>query len=318
MNPGETFEHYRIDSVVSCTTMATLFRATDLDNGIPVALKILNPERECDVTYYDRFRREQKIARKLVHPSVVRAVDGADPDSLYIAFEWVEGRSLRKLIEEQKKLPLARAIKIALNILEALEYVHEQGVVHRDLKPENVMIVDAEDHIKLIDFGIASWKETRRLTFGNFSKIMGTPDYISPEQMKGSRGDARSDLYSLGVMLYEMLTGTVPFNGDDPLVVMNDRLLNNVMPASEIEPSVTPQLQQIIQRALERDPKLRYPGAKQLSWDLKNPDRVQIEPRTTLQETSAKRPWWSKAALLGAIFVLFPFLMALLLELAPR
>ena len=124
--------------------------------------------------------------------------------------EWVEGQLLRRMLSEQGKLPPERALRIAVGICEALEYIHDQGVVHRDLKPENVM-VDAEDHIKLIDFGIARLAGARRLTFGKLSQVMGTPDYISPEQVRGKRGDARSDICAVGVMLYEMLTGTTPF-----------------------------------------------------------------------------------------------------------
>ena len=132
-------------------------------------------------------------------------------------------------------------------------YIHSHGVVHRDLKPENIMI-DADDNIKLIDFGIAANAGARRITFAKLSNTMGTPDYISPEQVKGKRGDARSDLYTMGVMLYEMLTGKVPFQGENPFAIMNDRLLNNPIPPREIDPAITPQLQEIIYRALERDP----------------------------------------------------------------
>ena len=137
--------------------------------------------------------------------------------------------------QREGKLPPERAVKIALGIAEALEYIHTHGVVHRDLKPENIML-DAEDHIKLIDFGIAANVGSRRLTFAKFSQTMGTPDYISPEQVKGKRGDARSDIYALGVMLYEMLTGKVPFSGANAFIIMNDRLLNNPMPPREIDP----------------------------------------------------------------------------------
>ena len=152
-----------------------------------------------------------------------------------MVMEWVDGRLLREILNQQKKMPPERAIKITTRILDALQYIHDRGVVHRDLKPENMM-VDDQDNIKLIDFGIASDLRGRRLTFAKLSQTMGTPDYISPEQVKGKRGDARSDLYSVGVMLYEMLTGQVPFTGNNPFLVMNDRLLNNPVPPREIDP----------------------------------------------------------------------------------
>ena len=166
-------------------------------------------------------------------------------------------------------------MRIALRICDALDYIHRNGVVHRDLKPENIM-VDADDHIKLIDFGIAGNDGSRRLTFAKLSQVMGTPDYISPEQVKGKRGDGRSDIYALGVMLYEMLTGKVPFSGPNPFAIMNDRLLNNPVPPREIDPAISPQLQEIIYRALERDPKNRYANAHEFAWDLEHLDQVGV------------------------------------------
>ena len=148
---------------------------------------------------------------------------------IYIVMEWVDGKLLRQLQGPQRKLSPERAVKITLGIADALAYIHSHGVVHRDLKPENIMI-DPEDGIKLIDFGIAGQEGARRLTFAKLSQVMGTPEYISPEQVKGKRGDGRSDIYALGVMLYEMLTGKPPFQGPNPFAVMNDRLLNNPIP----------------------------------------------------------------------------------------
>jgi len=160
--------------------------------------------------------------------------------------------------------------------------------VHRDLKPENVM-VDEHDNIKLIDFGIAGSSKSRRLTFAKLSQTMGTPDYISPEQVKGKRGDARSDLYALGVMLYEMLTGKVPFSGENAFLIMNDRLLNNPIPPREVDPSITPQLQEIIYRAIERDPKNRYPSAREFAHDLEHPADVGVAERPELQDWRTRR-----------------------------
>ena len=148
-------------------------------------------------------------------------------------------------------------MRIAAEVLEALDYIHANGVVHRDLKPENIM-VDDNDHIKLIDFGIASDSASRRLTYANFTATLGTPNYISPEQVKGKRGDGRTDIYSMGVILYEMLSGKLPFSGPTPLAAMNDRLLNHPVPPRVADPSISPQLQEILYRALERDPRNRY------------------------------------------------------------
>ena len=300
MNPGATLDHYRIDSVVARGAMSGMFRATDVKTNSQVALKILDSEKESDVVYFDRFIREQEICRKLEHPNVVRTLDTSQCSPLYIVFEWVEGVSLRKILDREGKLTPERALKFARNILEILDYVHGQRVVHRDLKPENVMIVDDQDRLKLIDFGIAAFDGARRLTFGSFSRIMGTPDYISPEQMKGKRGDARIDVYALGVILYEMLTGKVPFHGEDPVAVMNDRLLHNFTPPRELDPSITPQLQEIIYRALERDPRQRYPGAKQFAWDLENPEQVAVidrsQPQVHAHYKGGDNPWWSKAS----------------------
>jgi serine/threonine-protein kinase len=195
-----------------------------------------------------------------------------------MVMEWVGGRSLRQIIHEQRPLPMERANQIAVRVLNALEHIHSRGVAHRDLKPENIM-VDQEDKIKLIDFGIAAKANARRLTFGKLSQVMGTPDYISPEQVKGKRGDGRSDLYSLGVILYEMVTGKLPFSGANPFAVMNDRVLNNPVPPRAANPDVTPELQEVLYRALEREPGNRYKNAEEFSWDLEHLDSVGVAER---------------------------------------
>ena len=189
----------------------------------------------------------------------MRVFGGEKRCRIYMVMEWCEGRLLRQILDEGS-IPHDRAIRIAIGVLEALDYIHANGVVHRDLKPENIM-VDDDDNIKLIDFGIASDSAARRLTYANFTATLGTPNYISPEQVKGKRGDGRSDIFSMGVILYEMLTGKLPFSGPSPLAAMNDRLLNHPMPPSVADPSISPQLQEILYRALERDPRNRYASA---------------------------------------------------------
>jgi eukaryotic-like serine/threonine-protein kinase len=304
-HPGDQLDHYRIENLVARSGMASIFRATDLQTGRPVAIKIPHPEVECDPALFDRFRREEDIGKTMDHPGVMKVLDDEKRSQVYMVMEWVDGRLLRKIMDEQRKLDPQRAVSITLRILDALQYIHTHGVVHRDLKPENIM-VDEHDNIKLIDFGIAAHANSRRLTFAKFSQTMGTPDYISPEQVKGKRGDARSDLFALGVMLYELLTGKVPFSGDNPFLIMNDRLLNNPVPPREVDPTVTFQLQEIIYRALERDPKNRYASARDFAWDLQHQDQVGVAERPELHDWKQRRTPWAKRILLYVGLALIP------------
>src|ERR1700760_2003194 len=240
LEPGDVLDHYRVDATVARSGMATLYRATDLENGRQVALKVPHPEMEADPVLVERFKREQEIGQVLDHPGVVKTFNSEERSCLYMVIEWVEGRLLRAILNEEGALPVERAVRITLGICDALDYMHKRGIVHRDLKPENVM-VDDEDRIKLIDFGIAMKEDARRLTFVNVSSMLGTPDYIAPEQVQGKRGDQRSAMYALGVMFYEMLTGQVPFSGPNPLAVMNERLLKDPPPPRQLNPDIPPE-----------------------------------------------------------------------------
>jgi serine/threonine-protein kinase len=276
LGPGATLDHYRLDATVARSGMATLFKATDLHDGKQVALKVPHPEMEADQILVERFKREQEIGQTLDHPGIVKTFNGEQRSRVYMVIEWVEGRLLRTILNQDGKLPIERAISLTMGICDALDYMHKRGVVHRDLKPENIM-VDAEDHIKLIDFGIAMKEDARRLTFAGPSPLLGTPDYISPEQVKGQRGDQRSDIYALGIMLYEMLTGQTPFSGPIPLAVMNERLLNDPKPPRKLRPEIAPELQEILYRALERDPRHRYATANEMAWELEHQEQVGVE-----------------------------------------
>jgi serine/threonine protein kinase len=298
--------------------MASIFRGTDLRTGRQVAIKVPHPEMESDPVFFDRFHREEEIGKVLDHPGVMKVFENEDRSQVYIVMEWVDGRLLRQILTEQKKFPPERAVKIVLGICDALGYIHSHGIVHRDLKPENIM-VDAEDRIKLIDFGIAGQTGARRLTFAKLSQVMGTPDYISPEQVKGKRGDARSDIYALGVMLYEMLTGKAAFHGPNPFAIMNDRLLNNPVPPREIDPAISPQLQEIIYRALERDPKNRYANAREFTWDLEHQDQVGVAERPELRDWKKRRTPWVRRLLFYVMLALIPVVIfGLLLFFAKR
>jgi serine/threonine protein kinase len=316
LNPGDQLDHYRIDGVAARSGMASIFRGTDLRTGRAVAIKIPHPEMEGDPILFDRFQREGEIGKKLDHPGVVKVLNDEERSQRYMVLEWVDGRLLRQLLNEQKKFPPERAIKVTLGLCKALDYIHSQGVVHRDLKPENIM-VDAEDRIKLIDFGIAANAGSRRLTFAKLTEAMGTPDYISPEQVKGKRGDARSDIYALGVMFYEMLTGKVPFTGPNPFVIMNERLLNNPIPPREANPEISLELQEIIYRTLERDPKKRYASAHEFALDLEHPEKVGVADRPELRDWKRRRSPLARRILFYIMLALIPVaVFALMLYMA--
>jgi serine/threonine protein kinase len=318
LEAGDTLDHYRLDATVARSGMATLFKATDQRDGRQVAIKVPHAEMEADPVLVERFQREQEIGQELDHPGVVKTFDGEERSRLYMVIEWVEGRLLRSILNEERKLPIERATNFALQICDALDAMHKHGVVHRDLKPENIM-VDDQDRVKLIDFGIAMKEDARRITFVEMSPSLGTPDYISPEQVKGQRGDQRSDIYALGVMFYEMLTGEPPYSGPNPLAVMNERLLHDPEPVRVFRPEVSPELQEILNRALVRDPRFRYSTASEMAWELEHQEQVGVDEVERLPTAAGMRLPTARRLLLYAGLALVPILIfGMMMALAKR
>jgi serine/threonine-protein kinase len=308
---GQQIDFYRIEEMVARSGMASIYRAIDTRDQRQIALKIPHPDMEADPILFDRFQREAAIGEKLDHPKVMHVFGGKDRSRIYMVMEWCEGRLLRKILDEGP-LPQERAIRIAIAVLDGLDYIHAQGVVHRDLKPENIM-VDDNDNIKLIDFGIAGDSNARRLTYANFTATLGTPNYISPEQVKGKRGDGRSDIFAMGVILYEMLSVKLPFHGPSPLAAMNDRLLNHPVPPSVANPDISPQLQEVIYRSLEREPKNRYPKAHDFAWDLAHLDQIGVEDRIELRDWQNRKSDLSRRMLYYAALAMIPVVILLLM-----
>ena len=187
LHPGDQLDHYRIVGLVARSGMASIFRGTDVRNNREVAIKVPHEEMEADPILFDRFKREEEIGKKLDHPGVVRVFDDEERSRRYMVLEWVDGRLLRQILNEQKKLPTERAIRITLGLCDALDYIHSQGVVHRDLKPENIM-VGPNDQVKLIDFGIAANAGSRRLTFAKLTRGDGNPGLYFSRTGEGKTG----------------------------------------------------------------------------------------------------------------------------------
>ncbi|HLY41312.1 MAG TPA: serine/threonine-protein kinase [Terracidiphilus sp.] len=317
LTPGQMLDHYRIEAVVARGGMSELYKATDTRSERAVALKVPLPEMQADTVLVERFKREEEIGQLFDHPGIVKTFDGEERSRVYMVLQWVDGRLLRAILNEEGKLPVERSVAITLRICDALDTMHKHGVVHRDLKPENIM-VDADDQIKLIDFGIAMKEDARRLTFVNLSATLGTADYIAPEQVKGQRGDQRSDIYATGIMLYEMLTGQVPFTGPSPLASMNERLLHDAPAPRDLNPEISPELQEIVFRALEREPRHRYATASEMAWDLEHQEQVGIEERVTGSAARGGRKRVKRELLLYVALATIPLVIFILMVLVAK
>jgi eukaryotic-like serine/threonine-protein kinase len=315
LEPGATLDHYRLEAVVARGGMSTLYRARDLASDRVVALKLPHPAMENDPILVERFRREEQIGQELDHPGIVKTFNGEERCRKYMVIEWVEGRLLREVLNGG--VDADRATRIVLGICDALDYMHKRGVVHRDLKPENIMVGE-DDRIKLIDFGIAMKEDARRLTFAGNSPLLGTPDYIAPEQVKGQRGDQRSDIYALGAIFYEMLTGRPPYVGPNPLAVMNERLQHDPTPPRTLAPEISAQVEEIVFRALEREPRHRYATACEMAWDLEHQEQVGVEEDVRKLPLHQRLPHKGRLALYAVLGLAPVLLFLLMLALAHR
>jgi serine/threonine-protein kinase len=297
VNVGEKLDQYELTELIARSGMASIFKAVDRLSGATVAIKVPYLQFESDVVFYGRFQREEGVGRRLDHPNIIKVLTPRHKSRMYIAMEYVDGISLRAIMRNERPLKTERALDLARQVCDAMVYMHSQGVIHRDLKPENVLVT-AEGRVKIMDFGIALDESARRLTWSGLSTTIGTPDYMAPEQVSGRHGDARTDVYALGTMLFEMLTGNLPFGGINVYAMMRAKTSEDPQPPSRFVPDIDPHLEEIILRAIERSPRNRYPSAAEMLADLNAPEQVQVIGRAqrlhphSLRARRVRRALW--------------------------
>ncbi|NLE70319.1 MAG: protein kinase [Clostridiales bacterium] len=254
-------ERYRLEEQIGEGGMASVYRALDLRTGHRVAVKFLRQELQANPEFLDRFRREATAASRMSHHNIVNLLDiGDNPASPYLVFEFVDGKTLKDIITEHGQLPQGTSVQIAIRILSALRHAHEAGVIHRDIKPQNIL-VDKQGYIKVSDFGIARMVGTHTADVDEKQGVMGSVHYFSPEQARGETATFASDLYSVGCVLYEMLTGRVPFEGETQVSVAMQHVQATAQPVRELASDVSPSIEAVIKKAMEKDPENRYSSA---------------------------------------------------------
>jgi eukaryotic-like serine/threonine-protein kinase len=309
LKPGQTLDgRFVITGVICKTGMATVFKANDLLTTQEVALKVPFFRSELSPTFFSRYARESRIGEQLDHPYLLKFIPVEHRSRPYLVTEYLHGHTLAHLLKIVGPMPEKTALGIAGSICEGLSHMHGQGIIHRDLKPHNIMICH-DGTIRIMDFGI-SLSLGGRFAFPGYAPAMGTPEYIAPEQVMGRRGDGRIDIYSLGAILYEMVTGTLPFarKDGDVFAAMNARLTGDPVAPRTLNSELSEQVEEIILHALERDPGERYPTASAMKEDLDHPGEVQLTGRCLRLRTPA--PWKrhvKNALLVGLVLVMIVF-----------
>ena len=288
--PGQVVDNrFEILEVISRSGMAVIYRATDRESGQEVAIKVPHMQYESDPGFFGRFQREEEIGCLLHHPFLLKFIPVEHKSRPYIVTEYLKGYTLSHLMTTVHPIPEFDALKIGSRICDALDHMHQLNIIHRDLKPANIMLC-YDGTLRIMDFGIAKAMQGRRLTFTGFTPSMGTPDYMAPEQVKGKRGDARTDIYSVGAILYEMLSGATPFEGENAFVIMNARLIGDPVAPRKINPLLSTNAEEIVLHAMARQPHDRYQTIADMKKELDDIGAVVVTGRAErLQPPASSR-----------------------------
>ena len=281
---GDQFDHFQILGHMAQGGMSDVYRAFDLLSSKEVVLKIPDKMSIGDPAQFERFQRELEVMETLRHPAIQKGLGSGRYNSTpYLVTEFIVGKSMRDIVKESAPYSANDAIQLIRKVADGIAYCHDNGIVHRDIKPENILITGDGQPI-ILDFGLALTKNSYRVTYANLSSTAGTPDYMAPEQVEGQRGDQCTDLYAVGIMLFELLTGHVPFSGDNNIAVMSQHLRGPIPRLDKEQPGVSPQLAAVVMRCLQREPKDRYSDLHTFIFDLDHLNDVDI----AILETSSK------------------------------
>jgi serine/threonine-protein kinase len=307
---------YKIIEALGQGGFAITLLAEDLETNNKVVLKLPDITQLGDPAVYERFKREIAIGKLLNHPDLPIALTYSEGNPPYIVIKYAEGKSLSDIMHEKGRFSVDEVVEICSNLLDVLNYCHERGVYHRDIKPENLLL-GSDGRIKIIDFGIAGMEGSPRVTYRGFSGLMGTPEYMSPEQIKGERGGPKSDIYAVGCLIYYLLVGKPPFTGDNPLTIMYQHMTADIKPLTDIRHDISPNIWGIIKRSLRRRKEERYDSASEMADYLRNPESVDLswinkpDPPLTSIVSTKKTNWyiWLGSIMLAVSVIVLIFFL---------
>jgi serine/threonine-protein kinase len=306
---GDQFDHYQISAHIAQGGMSDIYRAYDFLSGKEVVLKIPNRASIGDPAQYERFQRELEVMRTLDHPAIQKGVGSGQFNATpYLVTRLITGQSMRELVQARAPMPADQAVALIRKIADALAHCHDHEIIHRDIKPENILITPEGEPV-ILDFGLALTKQAYRVTYANLTGAAGTPDYMAPEQIEGHRGDQRTDVYAVGTMLFELLSGRLPFAGDNQMAVMAQHLQGNVPRLDQEDLGIPAALAAVVARAMQRDPGQRCPDMHALMEDLDHPENVDLRILDRVAAPAGKTPFWRSPILVSVLMGLVVLLV---------